>query len=144
AAVVTFMRRFVERADWTVQKLILHQVERFFNVALVVLGEPAVQLAHQLPDDGGALGVTVLREPGDHRTIAPARPLPEELLHLLLNNCLGRTQMLAALSERLFLDGFQIVDIEHARAVAVVDARVEIAGYGDVDDHDGPATAPRQ
>ena len=46
--------------------------------------------------------------------------------------------------QRLLADALQVVDVEQAGAVAVVDARVEVARHRDVEDHHRPARPPGQ
>ncbi len=52
--------------------------------------------------------------------------------------------MLLALFQGLLADALEIVDVEEAGPVAVVDARVEVARHGDVEDHHRAALASRQ
>ena len=40
--------------------------------------------------------------------------------------------MFAALRQRLFSHSRQVVDVEHANAIAVVDRRVEVARHGNI------------
>src|SRR5205823_12999023 len=70
------------------------------------------------------------------------RQVLQESLRLLLNNGLGWSDVLATVSQGRLANAHQVVDVEQARPVAVVDVRVEVARYGDVENHQRPARPP--
>ena len=104
--------------------------------------EPAVELAQQFAHDLAALRLEILRQPRDHRAIAPTRPVLEERLRFLIDDRLGRLDVLETIARRRLADAFQIVDVEQAGAVAVVDARIEVARHGDVENDQRAARSP--
>src|SRR5262245_41610190 len=136
-----FLAGFVEGADWSVQDLILQKVERLLEVPTVFLGQFAIQLAQQLQHDRLALGVAVLRQAGDQRAVAAAGPVLLKAPHLLLDDRLSGADVLAALAKSALADRLQVVDVEKTRPVAVMDARVEVARHGDVENDRGAARA---
>src|SRR5262249_12724422 len=59
-------------------------------------------------------------------------PFADESLHLVSDDGLCRRHMFAALSQGLIADALQIINVEEANTIAVVDARIEVAGHGNI------------
>src|SRR5262249_32199947 len=135
-------RLLAQRRDRPVQQLVLEQAERLLDVLPVRLAQLAVEPAHQVPDDLLPPRLELARQPLDHRAALPPGPLALEPPRLLLDDLLGRHDVLAAELERPVADRLEVVDVEQAGAVAVVDARVEVARNRDVEDDRRPARPP--
>src|SRR5207249_5732975 len=66
------------------------------------------------------------------RPIAPAGTVTEDSASFVLHDGLGRADVLASILQGLFANSLEIVDVEKESLFAVVDAWIEIARHGDV------------
>src|SRR6266849_1756605 len=71
----------------------------------------------------------------------PPAPLLQKAAGLLLDDGLGRRQVLLAILERLLTDPLEVIDVEKASAIAIVDTRVKVARDGNIQDDQRAASA---
>src|SRR5205823_5192272 len=127
-----FMSFLGESGNRSVKELILQFAKGAFQVIAVFLREPAVESLQHSLHDGPALGFEILCQTSDERSVPPAFPFPDKPVRFLLDNRLGGGHMLEPISQGLFSNALQVVDVEQAGLLAVVNAWIEIPGYGDV------------
>src|SRR5207244_1415271 len=85
-----------QRTNRTVQDAVLEEAECSVYVCLLLGSKAAVELVKELLHDLPALGLAVLRQQSNDRTVSPARPLLLETPCLLLHDRLRRGHVLAA------------------------------------------------
>src|SRR5437870_3445322 len=138
-----FVRLFGQGRDRPVQELVLQQAKGALDVGAILAGETAIQAVEQLLHDGAAFGLQIVRQARDDRAVAAAAPGLEEAPRLLLNDALRGPYVPEPVLQRLFADPFEVINVEHAGALAVVDARVAITRHGDVQNDQRPARLAR-
>src|SRR5262245_52043624 len=75
---VVLVRLFRQRRNGTMKDLVLQQPHCSLDRLAVGLLQLAVEPGEELLQDRLALGLDLLRQPGDYRAVATAGPVPEE------------------------------------------------------------------
>ncbi len=122
---VCFLR---QSRDGAVQQTIEQQPKGTLDLSAVGVAQATVKSAEQFAHHLTTLRLEILRQAGDHRTMTPPRPILEERLRFVVDDCLGWLDVFETIGQRSLADAFQIVDVEQAGAIAVVDARSKLRG----------------
>ena len=81
--------------------LVLKFAKSTFEIVSIFGGEPAIQSLHHFLPNRSALGFQVFHKASDERSIASPRPVAEESAGFVLDNGLGRGNVLASVLQRL-------------------------------------------
>src|SRR5207302_591991 len=100
-----------------------------------------VEAGQELLDNGLPLALEILGQAGNYRAMLSPDPFLQETPFLFVENGLGGGDVLEPFLQCPRAASLQIVDIEQASLFTVMNARVEIARYGNIDNDERPGAA---
>src|SRR5262249_26859327 len=122
----------------------LQESKGIFDIPAIVRTQPPVEPGHDLSHNLLSLGFQVVVQPCDGRTVLAAPPAGHETLRFGFHNRFRGCHVFLPFPEPLLLNAIEVVDVEKAGSFSIVDARIKIARYGEVENDEGTRLTPGQ
>lgn len=128
-----------QSADGPMQELVLEKAKRTFNVFFFFVIKLAIKLGKEVLDNDLSFGFKFLVKAGNNRAIFAPGPIMNKLFCFLVDDGFGLGNMAGPFFQGIRPDFLQIINVEKADTIPIVNARFKISGNSDIQDHQGPA-----